>query len=265
MRKISIIITTKNEGLVIDNLLESIADQSLKAYEVLVVDNYSSDDTLKIAKSYKARVYTKGPERSSQRNYGVKMAKGNYVLILDADMTLTPNIIKELSRSSKQIVTVPEKSFGVGPFVKFKVFEREFYEGEDSVEAPRFFAKKLFEKYGGYDEKITGPEDYDLPLRMKKDGYKFGRIKSYILHNEKYFNPIKSAKKKFYYASKASLYAKRHKDMILKQGNFIFRPVFFRKWKKLVSSPFLSIGMLMLKIIEGTGALMGFIYGQFKK
>jgi glycosyltransferase involved in cell wall biosynthesis len=265
MIKISVVITTKNEEHVIENLLKSIFEQTYRDYEIILIDNNSSDNTASIAKKYGVKVYSKGPERSVQRNYGVEKATGDYVLILDADMVLTKNVLRELSGINNQMAVVPEKSYGEGFFVKYKIFEREFYEGEEFIEAPRFFSKKLFLKYGGYDKDITGPEDYDLPLRMKKDGYKSGRIKSYILHNEKKFNPLTSAKKKFYYASKAGLYVKRHKEMIFVQGNLIFRPVYFKKWRKIINNPLLSFGMILIKILEGSAAVLGYIYGKFKK
>ncbi len=265
MPKISVIITTKNEDSVLEDLFASLDKQSYRNFEVILVDNYSNDKTVDIAKKRGAIVYTKGPERSAQRNFGVSKAGGDYVLILDADMSLTKNVLKDLSKVKEQIAIVPEQSFGKGFWTRFKVFEREFYVGDDSIEAPRYFSKKLFLKYWGYDTKITGPEDYDLPLRMKKDGHKVVRIKSYILHNERYFSPIKSAKKKFYYASHSLTYVSRHKEMILQQGNVVFRPVFFKKINKIIEHPFLGIGMLFVKLVEGFGILGGFIYAKFKK
>ncbi len=265
MVKISIIITTKNEETVLGDLFTSFDNQSYRNFEVILVDNYSSDKTVEIAKKHGATVYLKGPERSAQRNFGVSKAKGDYVLILDADMSLTKNVLKDLSMVKEKIAIIPERSFGKGFWTQFKVFEREFYVGDDTIEAPRYFSKKLFLKYWGYDTKITGPEDYDLPLRMKKDGYKVERIKSYILHNERYFSPIKSAKKKFYYASHSLVYVSRHKEMILKQGNVIFRPVFFKKISKIIKHPFLGVGMFVVKIVEGFGILGGIIYAKFKK
>jgi len=262
---VSCIITTKNEESVIENLLSSLIAQSYKNFEIILVDNDSDDNTCKIADKYKVKIYKKGPERSIQRNFGVSKAKGNYVLILDADMSLTKNVLKEsvgvLSENPNMAgLVIPEKSYGKGFWVKFKIFEREFYLRDDSIEAARFFKKDIFIKYKGYDSSMTGPEDYDLPLRMKKDGFKIGRIKSYILHNEKNFSPIGSAKKKFYYASHGLNYLKKHPYNALKQGNLFFRPVFFKKWKKIISHPYLSLGMMIVKFIEGLGVLSGVVY-----
>lgn len=264
---ISVIIGTINEELVIADLLKSLKHQIYKNFEIIVVDNpKTKDKTREIAKKFTNKVFIKGPERSVQRNFGVSKALGEYVLILDADMQLSKNTLLELSKVKEKVVIIPEKSFGKGFWVKFKIFEREFYEGEETIEAPRYFSKELFSKFHGYDNNITGPEDYELPLRMKKAGIKFGRIQSYIFHNEKNFSPFKSARKKFYYASKSAKYLQKHPEMATKQGNLLFRPVFFKKWRKLIKHPILSLGMFFVRAIEMSGAFFGFVYsGIIKK
>lgn len=261
---ISVIITTKNESVHLPKLLKSLKDQSYKKYEVLVIDNNSTDDTKNIAKKAGVRIYDKGPERSAQRNFGVFVAKGEYVLILDADMTLARNVLMDCVHAVEKdkgvgALIIPEKSFGIGFWSKFKTFEREFYVGDETVESPRFFNKTVYKKFGGYDEKITGPEDFDLPLRMRKSGVKIGRIASFISHDEGKFSPIKSAQKKFYYASHSGIFLKRHPEQVLTSGNLIFRPIFFKKWKKIIAHPFLFLGVMFIKAIEGIGAFTGAI------
>lgn len=268
---ISVVITTKNEQEVIRDLLESIKNQTYKNWEIVLVDNNSTDATCTIAARYTKKVYKKGPERSAQRNYGVEKSGGEIVMILDADQQLALSTLQEVVNEFKKdsdfgALVLPERSFGRGFWTQFKVFEREFYVGEDNIEAARVFKKDLFKKFGGYDLSITGPEDWDLPLRMRKSGVKIGRTKSLILHNEKIFNPWKSARKKFYYASSASVYLKRHPDVALSHGNLLFRNVFFKKWKKLVTHPYLAIGMLLVRTLEASGAIAGVLYSLiFKK
>lgn len=262
---ISVIITTKNEEGVIRDLLESIKKQTYKNWEIVLVDNNSTDKTCQIAREYTKKVYTKGPERSAQRNLGVEKSNGEFVMILDADQQLAPTSLKECVDEFKKdegvgALVIPEKSFGLGFWTQFKVFEREFYVGEEDIEAARVFKKDLFEQFGGYDLSITGPEDWDLPLRIRKAGVKIGRTKSFMLHNERVFNPWKSAKKKFYYASGASVYLKRHPEMVVSQGNLLFRPVFFRKWRKLISHPFLTLGMVIVRFMEAMGSILGVLF-----
>lgn len=94
---VSIIITTRNEEINIQNCLESIKRQNypLDKIEIIIVDNNSTDKTLVIARRYTDKIYNYGPERSAQRNYGAKYAIGKYILYLDADMMLSKDVISE--------------------------------------------------------------------------------------------------------------------------------------------------------------------------
>lgn len=267
---VSLIITTKNEEEVIENLLKSIKEQSYKIFEIIVVDNNSTDKTKEISKKYTKKVFNQGPERSSQRNYGVKKSQGEYVLILDADMELSKNVLKSClskikSDLSLEALVIPEKSFGKGFWAKCKAFERQFYVGDENIEAARFFKRSIFTKFKGYDNKITGPEDWDLPLRMKKAGVKIGRIKEFILHNERQFSPIKSARKKFYYALHAKEYLKRHPEMVLTQGNLFFRPSFYKQANKLLADPKITAGFLTTRFLEMSAAAAGITLSFFRK
>ena len=78
MIKVSVIVTTKNEEIHIANCLNAIKDQSYPQdlIEIVVVDNSSTDKTEEIAKKYTDKVYNFGPERSAQRNFGVKQSGG---------------------------------------------------------------------------------------------------------------------------------------------------------------------------------------------
>ena len=73
---VSVIVTTKNEDRNIGACLESVIEQTMPPIEMIVVDNFSEDQTIKIAKQFGAKVYQLGPERSAQRNYGVEQAQG---------------------------------------------------------------------------------------------------------------------------------------------------------------------------------------------
>lgn len=109
---VSVIITTKNEEKNIANCLKSILHQTYPCdkIEIIVVDNNSTDKTKEIALSFfpsldkegpgvvgnpSIQFYTKGPECSAQRNFGVNKSRGGYFLYLDADMILSPGVIKE--------------------------------------------------------------------------------------------------------------------------------------------------------------------------
>ena len=84
--------------------LDSIKNQDYENTEIIVVDNYSTDNTLEIAKRYTDNVYTVSPERSSQINYGVKKSSGKYIYRVDSDFLLERQIISEAVNSLNQII-----------------------------------------------------------------------------------------------------------------------------------------------------------------
>jgi glycosyltransferase involved in cell wall biosynthesis len=258
---VSVIITTKNEETNIRACLESVKKQTHNNNEIIVVDNASSDRTKAIAKSFGASVYDQGPERSAQRNFGAKKAKGAYLLFLDADMILTPTVIKECvslidnQLSDIKAIVIPEQSIGTGFWAACKTLERSFYVGVDWIEAARFYRKDTFKELGGYDEKLTGPEDFDLPQRLKARFGKnsVGRTQAYIIHNEGNLALGKTLKKKYYYAHSFYVYRAKtmNADYARKQSNILLRYwLFFRRPRKLFEHPIIGLGMLFLKTAE---------------
>lgn len=265
---VSIIITTKNEEAHLPPLLESITKQTYKTIETIVVDNASKDRTVLFAKQFKTLVWNKGPERSDQRNFGMEKAKGDYVLFLDADMILTPSVVKECIATIHELnaLVIPERSIGNGFWTRCKILERMCYEGVDWIESARFFQKRIVLQMGGYNTKLTGPEDFELPQRIK---FKYGsgcigRIKSYILHDEGKISLAKLLAKKYYYGRKMRQYRaiSESKSYFAKQANPLYRfALFFRRWDLFVKDPIHAVGMVLLKIMEtaalGLGSLQG--------
>ena len=157
----SVVITTKNEEKNIETCLQSVRSQTFKNIQLIVVDNFSEDNTAKLAKKYNAEIYFKGNERSSQRNYGAKVARGNYLIYLDADMILSQTVIEECVRKCESdnvdALYVPERIIGKGFWIKVRDYERSFYTGT-VIDATRFIRRDLFLQVGGFDETLIGPE-----------------------------------------------------------------------------------------------------------
>lgn len=266
---ISIIITTKNEADLIGNLLSSIFKQTYKNIEVLLIDNSSQDKTLEIAKKFDVKIYTFGPERSAQRNFGAKKSKGEYFLFLDADMELTPRVLESCSRMVKTDkfagIVIPEKSVGKNFWGKVKAFERSFYnsQGDLVTDAARFFLKRVFFEIGGYDESITGPEDWDLHDRIKEKGLKFGRIREKIYHHEGKISLFDLFNKKFYYGLNAHKYLSKHKIFpISPKTIYLFRPVFFTQADRFIEHPLLSLGLFFMLSLELIAGGLGYLIGR---
>jgi glycosyltransferase involved in cell wall biosynthesis len=269
---VSVIVTTKNEEKNIAACLKSILAQTYKNIEVIVVDNNSTDKTKEIIqKDFQTlvlktvRLYSYGPERSAQRNFGVAKSKGIYVLYVDADMKLSPKLIEScvqyMQTHSCIALHISEIVMGQGYWGKVRAFERSFYDGT-VIDGARFIKREIFKKVGGFDESLSGPEDWDIDKKLKKLG-KIALLpnannKVVIYHNETQFQIFKYANKKKYYSKSFAAYINKwgsDDPDIKKQFGLLYRyfGVFMEKgkWKKLILHPHLAFGMYFLRIIIG--------------
>ncbi len=287
---ISVVITTKNEEKHIDACLSSIANQTYPSnrIETIVVDNQSSDRTKEIAKGFTSLVFDKGPERNAQRNYGMlEIAKGEYLMWIDADMILSPNLIEECLRymenSEYVALFVPEIVLGGDFWSKVRRFERSFYDNT-VIDGSRFINRDVFVQSGGFSrEWMHGPDDWDLDKKLKKYGkigylsdtnpYKnWGGQSQYIrkrgiepekhgaviYHDESNFRVGKYLRKKQHYITDFQKYITRWgaKDPDLKKQLglwYRYFGVFIEKgkWKKLIAHPVLYFSILVLRGMVG--------------
>jgi len=270
---VSVIVPTFNSSTFLDACLRSIKDQSYENIELIVVDNNSRDNTKEIAHRYTEKVFNWGPERSAQRNYGVRMSKGSLLLIIDSDVELSPGVVNacvtEFSMGGFKAIVIPEESFGEGFWAQCKKLERSFYVGVAWMEAARFFERAAFDEMRGYDEQNTGTEDYDLPQRI---AFKYGdkvvaRVDDPIYHNEQRLSFIKTCKKKFYYANKMHVYKSNAANM----GNFKLQSNPINRYKlflsnpvKLLTNPITGIGMLFMKTCEYASGGVGYLIGKLR-
>ena len=260
---VTIVIPTYNEAKNIKRLLLSIQNQIYKNSETIVVDDASTDKTVFIAKKYANKVFSRmHAERSVQRNYGASKAKGEYLFFLDADMELTPHVLEDcislVQKNNAKVIVIPEKTVGEGFLSSVRRFEREMYMGDPTVEVARFFELKAFNEFSGYDAKLTGPEDYDLPYRMLTK-HKLFRANHYILHHEKQISLWRLLKRKYYYAKKGAYYATKHPELIKTQGNLLFRKAYITHWRNFIKHPLLGVSFIFIRMLETLAAILGYI------
>ena len=102
MDKITVIIPVKNEAEKVERCLEAVFNQTIKPFEIIVVDGHSMDNTVENAKKFPVKVvYEDYDTVGGARQVGVKNAEGKIVAFTDADCiperNLLENLIKEFS------------------------------------------------------------------------------------------------------------------------------------------------------------------------
>jgi glycosyltransferase involved in cell wall biosynthesis len=212
------------------------------------VDNFSSDGTPEIAATHADLVLQAGPERSAQRNRGAEALPSEVLAFIDSDMILTETVIAQAVdalNSGAGSVIVPEQTVGEGFWVSVRAFERSFYQGDDRVEAARIFRWSVFQQANGYDEGMTGGEDWDLALRTRHLA-PVARTTAFLYHDEGRLSYFQACRKKATYASGLRRYLHKH------GGATTLTYFYDRPWMhhpSLLSSQ-VGVGLLALKVGE---------------
>ncbi len=254
--KISLIITTYKNEETIEKCLKSIKKQNFKDFELIVVDENSTDNTAKIARKYADIVIIGGKERCQKRNIGANKSKADYLFFIDSDMELSPGLLDEINGllEHKTLIMIPEVSFGKGYWAKCKAFERSFYVGGDLSQGVRIYPKRIFLDVKGFDEKVLGAEDLDLFNRIKKT-YKSIKIlesKNYLLHNEGHLNYFQIIKRMKFYSKSFKEYKSRHPEVFKKQTSPLR---YIRNLSQLITHPVLAFGFILIKTGEALTVL----------
>ncbi|GAC1309568.1 MAG: glycosyltransferase family A protein [Vulcanimicrobiaceae bacterium] len=260
----SVIVPTKNSGRTLRRCLESIRDQNHQAVEIVVVDNFSTDDTERIGAALADTFVRIGPERCAQRNAGLALSRGSYVLFIDSDMYLSPETIDSCIVALADGVAgviVREASFGEGFWSRCKAFERTFYLDDRAVSAARFFRKDLVVNIGGYDETMIAGEDWDLSMRVEEHGdLRFAATT--ISHDEGRIVLRKQLAKKYYYGTTLGRFVAKH-GRAGRQKLSPARSSLLKSVSRLVDSPRLVMGMYLLKVVDLVGIVSGLCAAAF--
>ncbi|MDH5266301.1 MAG: glycosyltransferase [Candidatus Bathyarchaeota archaeon] len=257
---VSVVVPTFNSERFLEECLRSVRAQTYPNIEVVIVDNYSTDRTREITQKYGARVVFCKGIRSKDRNVGAGLAKGEFILSVDSDMELTPSVVSECvarAESGFEAVIIPEVSVGEGFWTRCKALEKNCYVGDDLIEAARFFKKVVFESVGGYDPQLEAGEDWDLNQRVRRSGFRIGRINACIRHHEGRLRLRETVLKKQYYGRTLKCY--RMKNLReAKQQLTLIRPAFIKNRRKLAKDPIHALGMFVMKVCEFTAARLVF-------
>lgn len=145
---LSVVIIAKNEEANIRECLESVK----WADEIILVDDFSIDKTVEIAKGYTERIFQKKMDiEGRHRNWAYAQARNSWILSLDADERVTPELKEELagllSRPSEfRGFAIPRRNYigrhwvrhgGWYPSAQLKLFKKEYFRWEEAEVHPR--------------------------------------------------------------------------------------------------------------------------------
>ncbi len=180
--KISVVIPAYNEENYLKSTLESLKKQALKPFEIIVVDNGSTDKTGEVAKSLGVKVILEKKKGIGfARKIGFEEALGDIIATTDADTILPKDWLLKISKTFKKnsniIAVGGPYNFNTNKYKliikivsKIWIFgDRILNSGNNIPGVNMAVLKKAYFKVGGFRE-INYFEDLDLSLRLKKIG-----------------------------------------------------------------------------------------------
>lgn len=260
---VSVVVPTKDVGRTLERCLASILGQTYDAIEVVVIDNFSTDDTFEVATRLAHRAIQAGPERSAQRNLGIEIARGEYILWIDADMVLTPHVLEDAVDTARRhgatAVFIPELTVGTGFVTACRTLERRCYVGEELIEAPRLIRRDFFDHHEGFRDELSGQEDAELRMRILAAGEPTAHSRTYILHDEGHLTLSFVLRKRFYYGQSLPAYGRDQPGAIEAQGRATLRAM-VRGLPVLASQPVHAVALVGLRALEAGAYAAGALH-----
>ena len=176
----SVIIPCYNQGRFLGESIESVLDQTVQDFEIVVIDDGSTDQTNEVAGRYHRAHYIGQTNQglSAARNTGIRESRGRYLVFLDADDKLLPNALEAALVCFR---ANPEYAFVSGGFRRISA-NGAFIERQPTVKSEHYlvllkynyigmqatvaYRREAIEAVGGFDIRLPACEDYDLYLRI---------------------------------------------------------------------------------------------------
>jgi hypothetical protein len=184
MAMISVVIPCYNQARFLGEAIESVLAQTCARSEIIVVDDGSTDDTLKVASSYRQVrcLWQRNQGQGAARNEGLKHTSGEFVVFLDSDDRLLPHAFQVGMESFE---AHPEVAFVAGRCVALGVDGMQRFTHYEPVVERNHYITLLLANYiwmpgtvmfrtavvreaGGFKTTVSGAEDYDLYLRIAR-------------------------------------------------------------------------------------------------
>ena len=191
---VSVVIPCFNDGQYITEAIDSIRKQSMTEWEVIIVDDGSTDfltrsilDELDDERIHVQYAHHQGP--AVARNQAIRIASGRYILPLDADDKIADTYLAKATRildmdKDIEIVYCQADYFGLlqGKWA-LKPYDKETFVLENMIFSTSMYRRNTWERVKGYSENmIYGMEDYDFWIKILSHGGKVHRIEETLFH-----------------------------------------------------------------------------------
>lgn len=196
--RVSVIIPTYNRAALLNQAIVSVLDQTFTDFELIVVDDGSTDDTPTVVSAFQDRriryVYQDNAGRSAARNRGIELARGEYVAFLDSDDLYLPNKlavqVAVFERSPalglvgggfRQVNEKGDVLSEVCPWLRFSCLDLHTWlfacpQMPSSVMVQREWLTRV----GGFDGSVETAEDWDLFLRLARAGCQMAWVEKLV-------------------------------------------------------------------------------------
>ena len=179
--KVSLYIPTYNYGRYLEKAVESVLEQNYDAWELIIIDDGSTDNTQAILTKFEGNpkigiYHQKNQGLTKANNKAIKLARGEYIMRLDADDYLDENALLVLANvldSKPEVALVYPDYYVVSEDSELVRLERrsKAYEEDELLDLPSHAACAMIRKsclieLGGYNEDIPRQDGYDLWLRL---------------------------------------------------------------------------------------------------
>lgn len=191
---VSVVVPVYNMEAFLPETLDSILASDYPNFEVVVVDDGSKDASYRIACDYakkdqRVRAYTQpNGGACAARNQAVRLAKGEFILPVDADNLIEPGLIadsvKEILKDPSVKVVAPRADFFGERTGEWKLppFSLHLLARKNIMDTCALYRKVEWERAGGYCESIIAREDWEFWIAVLKDGGKVVRLPEIGLH-----------------------------------------------------------------------------------
>lgn len=259
---VSINIPTYNSGKTLKKCLESIKNQTYKDYEIIIIDSYSKDETLPLAKEYKAKILN-ADSLAQARKFGSDNSQGEFIFLVDSDQILEPDVLEKCVKtcqSGYDGVTLFEKSLVLRNTFTEKViaYDKEIFhslQDDDPIKGtaiPRFFRAKYFKQIEFDKNPPITFEHTIIHHKIVEMGAKIKFVDAYIWHHET--STIREVAKKFFRYGYYYIPAyKCNKDLAIHHS--LPRRTYFHP--KAFKNPLLFIGLFYLYGVKACAAFCG--------